>query len=114
MRTFLLDENNDLTLDKTGNLAMTSGIEATAQTSRNFAATRSGEMIHDMDLGVPFFMTSFDRFPNLAQFEAALRRRLIEIETVQAVTALDVQYTDGAVKYTATLQTSDGAVTING
>lgn len=114
MRTFLLDENSDLMLDKTGNLAMVEGIQATAQTSRNFAATRGGEMIHAADLGIPFFMTSFDRFPNLAQFEAALRRRLLEVETVQAVTGLDVRYEDGAVKYTAMLQTEDGDVTING
>lgn len=114
MRTFLLDENNDLMLDNTGNLAMVEGIEATAQTSRNFAATRGSEMIHAMDQGIPFFMTSFDRFPNLAQFEAALRRRLLQVESVQAVTALDVQYDDGAVKYTATLRTTDGVVTING
>ncbi len=114
MRTFQLTPDNDFMLDKTGNIAMASGIEATAQTSRNFAATRSSEMIHSADQGLPFFMTSFDRFPNLAQFEAALRRRLMQVETVQAVTALDVQYTDGAVNYTATLQTDDGAVTING
>lgn len=114
MKSFLLDEDNDLTLDKTGNLALVSGIEATAQTSRNFAASRTGEMIHNADQGIPFFLTSFDRFPNLAQFEAALRRRLLQVETVQAVAALDVQYEDGAVSYTATLQTDDGAVTING
>ena len=114
MRTFLLDKENDFTLDKTGNIAMVSDIHATAQTSRNFAAARSGEMIHNADQGIPFFMTSFDRFPNLAQFEAALRRRLMQVETVQAVTALDVQYVDGAVSYTATLQTDDGALTING
>src|SRR5690606_26487430 len=114
MRTFRLDENNDLTLDNTGNLAMVTGIEATAQTSRNYAGTRSGEMIYAMDDGIPFFMTSFDRFPNLAQFDAALRRRLLQVETVRAVIALDVSYEDGAVKYTATLQTTDGVVTING
>lgn len=114
MRTFLLDENNDFVLDKSGNIAMAAGIEATAQTSRNFAAARRSEMIHSADQGIPFFDTSFDRFPNLAQFEAALRRRLLQVDTVQAVTALDVQYEDGAIKYTATLKTDDGAVTING
>ena len=114
MRTFALDENNDMMLDRQGNLAITEGIKATAQTSRNFASTRTGEAIHAIDVGVPFFMTAFDHFPNLAQFEAALRRRLLQVGTVTAVTALDVQYADGSIKYTATLATTDGQVTING
>lgn len=114
MRTFSTNEGNDLYLDKQGNLSLAEDIHATAQASRNFASTRRAEMIHAMDLGIPFFQTTFDRFPSMAQLEASLRRRLLEIETVRSVTSLDVQYTNGEIKYTATLQTDDGALTING
>lgn len=114
MRTLAIDGNNDLFIDKTGNISVIDGIRATAQTSRNFAQTRTGEMIFSIDRGIPFFLVAFDRFPNLAQFEAAIRRRLLEIETIESISALNVQFIDGAVKYTADIITIDGAVTING
>lgn len=114
MRTIAVNENNDFFLDNTGSIPILSGKQATSQTARNFAATKKGEMIHAIQLGIPFFEVAFDHFPNLAQFEASLRRRLLEVPTVDSITHLEVDYLDGVITYTATIKTDQGEVTING
>lgn len=114
MITFAGDENNDWTLDREGNIAMLTGASAVSQTSVEFAKTRLGEMIHQINIGIPFFITAFDRSPNLAQFEAAMRRRLLTVPDVLSITALQAEISGDALKYTATLKTIYGAAYING
>lgn len=114
MKTFAVDENNDFYVDKAGNFPILSSKQAVAQVSRHYAATKFEEMIHQFDLGIPFFETSFDHFPNMVQFEVALRKRLMEIPNVQSVSRVDVDFTDSTLSYVAVLQTDFGEVPING
>lgn len=114
MITLELDQDNDLQLNATGTFTMLGGVQAVAQTTRNYAATRRAEMIHEMDLGIPFGLTAFDRAPNLAQFDAALRRRLLEAPEVVRVVSVDVRVSGDILKYSAIIDTTDGAIQIDG
>ena len=115
MRTFgATESHNDLYLDKGGSLAILLGAEAVAETSEHFAQTLRGEMIYETQSGIPYLGQTFERSPNLAQFEAALRRRLEAVPEVTSIEALDVQWVSGEIKYTATLETPQGLVSING
>lgn len=114
MKTFAVDENNDFFVDKTGSFPIISGRDAVAQTSKHFAATKLEEMIHQHDLGIPFFETSFNRFPSIPQFEVALRKRLKEVPTVTSVPRVDVDYSNGVLSYTATIKTEQGEIPVNG
>lgn len=114
MISFQTDENNDFVTLPNGNLAMVSDRDAVAQEAKHFAATVRAEMIHAYDEGIPFLREAFSKQPNLAQFEAALRRRLRGTPGVTGIVSLDTQIEGEALKYTATLQTTYGMVTING
>ncbi|WP_041937510.1 hypothetical protein [Bordetella avium] len=114
MITFKTGDNNDFVVLPNGNLALETGINAVAQEARHFAATAKREMIHAFDQGVPFLREAFSKQPNLAQFEAALRRRLLELDEVDEVQSLDVAIDGESLKYTAVLNTAYGVVTLDG
>ena len=114
MRTLGVDENNDLILTPQRRLPILSGIEAVAQTARQYASTLLGEMIHAIDQGVPYFTVAFGASPNVSQFEAVMRRRLLECPGVLRISELSAQQTGDALSYTATIVTEFGTGTING
>lgn len=114
MRTFQTDQTNDFVVGADGNLVLIRDIHAVSQESRHFAATLRGEMIHAIDEGVPYFREAFNKNPNLAQMEAALRRRILSLADVVAITSLKALIDGETLKYTATIQTIYGSVAING
>ncbi|MGW9067003.1 hypothetical protein ACWGPO_23200 [Achromobacter animicus] len=114
MISFQTDDDNDFVTLPNGNLAMVRNRDAVAQEAKHFAATARAEMIHAYDEGIPFLREAFSKQPNLAQFEASLRRRLLNTPDVTAILSLVTQIEGEALKYTATLQTTYGTVTING
>lgn len=114
MITFQTDDDNDFVTLTNGNLAIVSDRQAVAQEAKHFAATARAEMIHAYDEGIPFLREAFSKQPNLAQFEASLRRRLLDTPDVTSIVSLDTQIEGETLKYTATLQTTYGTVTING
>lgn len=114
MISFRTDDNNDFVTLPNGNLAMVTDRAAVAQEAQHFAATVRGEMIHAVDEGIPFLRDVFSKQPNLAQFEASLRRRLLSTPNVAGIVSLVTQIEGESLKYTAALQTTYGTVTING
>ncbi len=114
MISFQTDDDNDFVTLPNGNLAMVNDRVAVAQEAKHFAATALAEMIHAYDEGIPFLREAFSKQPNLAQFEASLRRRLLSTPDVTAILSLVTQIEGEALKYAATLQTTYGTVTING
>ncbi|MDX3877595.1 hypothetical protein EUC41_08415 [Achromobacter denitrificans] len=114
MITFQTDDDNDFVTLPNGNLAMAEDRDAVAQEAKHYAATARAEMIHAYDEGIPFLREAFSKQPNLAQFEASLRRRLLGTPDVTGIVSLVTQIESETLKYTATLQTTYGTVTING
>lgn len=114
MRTLQADATNDLTLDGAGNLALLEGAAAAEQTARQYGQTRRREMIHAMDLGIPFELLVWGGTPNVAQYEAVLRARLLQVPEVTAVIALSARQDGDTLSYSATLETTAGEVTISG
>lgn len=114
MISFQTDDDNDFVTLPNGNLAMVTDRLAVAQEAKHFAATARAEMIHAHDEGIPFLREAFSKQPNLAQFEASLRRRLLSTPDVTGILSLTTQIEGETLKYTATLQTTYGTVTING
>ncbi|MFD4837647.1 hypothetical protein ACFWP0_09070 [Achromobacter sp. NPDC058515] len=114
MISFQTDDDNDFVTLPNGNLALVTDRDAVAQEAKHFAATARAEMIHAYDEGIPFLREAFSKQPNLAQFEASLRRRLLGAPDVTGIVSLTTQIEGETLKYTATLQTTYGTVTING
>lgn len=113
-QTLAVDDQNDLYLTPGGLLALAVAAPAVAQASAQAARTLRGEMVLAVDLGIPFFDTIFAGVPNVPQFEAALRQRLLAVRDVTGIVSLVSQVTMGRYAYVATLTTPYGPVTING
>ncbi len=114
MRTFKTDENNDFVQDAAGNLVLFSGLEAEGQETQHFAATLRGEMIHQTQNGVPFFLLSFGATPSIQQFEASIRSRLRQSPDVIDVLSVEASQVSDTLVYTAEIRTTSGVTTING
>lgn len=106
MRTFLTDRNNDLVISD-GNLTALSGLDAVISASKHYAQTLHGEMIHDMTNGIRMFDTAFNR-PRLALFANEIRRRIMQVPDVIAVTRLDARVSQGTLFYDAWISTQYG------
>lgn len=114
MRTLNVNADNDLVLNEFGYLWFVSDIDAVLLTARQYASTLLGEMIHNEDQGVPYFGVAFGASPNIAQFEAALRRRLLQCPGVIRIDELTAQQVGDVLGYTATITTEFGQGTVNG
>jgi hypothetical protein len=114
LSTFALDVNNDFVTDESGNLLMLHGIDAIAQTVKNYASTLQGEMILDIESGIPFFSTPLGRPNDLRRYEAFLRRRILQVPGITSIISLEASQVEDVVKYTVQLRTVYGEVLING
>ena len=114
MRTLNANADNDLVLNDLGYLSFATDIDAVLLTARQYASALLGEMIHNADQGVPYFGVAFGSSPNIAQFEAGLRRRLLQCPGVIRIDELTAQQVGDVLGYTATITTEFGQGTVNG
>ena len=77
MTTLLSNMSNDLALNESGRIEVIGGIYAIAQSARAYMQSRLGEMFYNADQGIPFADVVWAGSPNIAQFEAAGRARLL-------------------------------------
>lgn len=112
--TFSINENNDIYLDASGNIAMSTGLEAVKNICQNAAQTRFGEMIYATNEGLPFFETLWNGKPNTSQFEAALRNTLLQVADVKQVISVATQIRDNTLIYRAIILTIYGQTFIDG
>lgn len=114
MKTLSTDNNNDLYLDNTGNIAVVTDIVATMESCAHEVKTRLGECVLDTERGIPFFETVFNGVPLLMQFEAACRAAILGVAGVTEVISFVTRVIDGQLAYEATIRTIYGTGTING
>lgn len=114
MRTFNATETNDLALSAADNFQVISSVEAIGQAARQAMQTRRGEMIHDVQGGIPFDIVAWEGTPNIPQFEAAARRRLRAVAGVREIISFEASLTGDVLTYVTVLQTDEGEVTVNG
>lgn len=108
MITISTTTNNDFARDAAGNITLVTGLSAVLQTAEHLAYTLTGEMIMALTEGVPFWDTAFSPTPNIAQFEAFLRERILQTPDVLEVLNLEAQQVGDELLYTATLRTPYG------
>ena len=114
MRVIAADGNNDLFIGPDGSLAMATGLEAVMQAAQQAAQTQLGEMIYAVDSGVPNFAAIWNGAPNVAQFEAYLRRTLLAVNHVTGISGLTITVEGNKLSYTATIETEYGPGALNG
>lgn len=113
-RVFTVDANNDLMLAGNGNLAISAELEAVMQACAHAAKAQLTEMVLSADQGVPNFQTIWNGAPNVIQFEAYLRRQLLQVVGVVEVVSLEVVISNNVLSYTAVIRTIYGEGALNG
>lgn len=113
-QTLATSSTNDLLLDAGGNIVVASGLSAVECTARSTAQVRRGDLVLARDVGIPFEQTAWAGVPNVTQFTAHLRRRLLAVEGVTRIVSLTTERSGDALRYEATLRTLYGDLTVNG
>lgn len=114
-QTFAVNSNNDLYLDRNGNLAIVRDLQAVLQDCEHAAKAQLGEMIFAADEGIPNFQTIWNGGnPNIAQFEAALRQNVGAVVGVTSIRNIDILIQNNTLTYTMTIVTIYGAGVISG
>lgn len=103
-----VNENRDIFVDGKGNIALVRNVLAVKESAQEAAQSQLGEMIYAVDRGIPNFKVVWNGAPNVAQFEAALRRELLRVTDVIGVPIISAKLVGDALVYTATIQTSYG------
>lgn len=114
MKTLAVDGNNDIYIARDGNLALNTGLLAVQETCAQAAKAQLGEMVLDTQRGIPNFQTVWNGKPNIAQFEAYLRRTLLGVQGVIGITELTITVESDILTYSASITTIYGSGVING
>ncbi|AVL75500.1 MULTISPECIES: hypothetical protein [Enterobacterales] len=114
MKTFNVNSNNDIHLGNNGNLSIVSGERASKNRCEHYVKALRGEMLHKLDMGIPYWKTTFGRQADIPLFEAAFRDRLRELDDVISVVSFSALIADNSLNYTAVIQTIYGEITLNG
>lgn len=114
MITLAVDLNNDLFIGSDGNLAFVRDVEAVSQNSVHYGKTLRNEMLHEFDLGIPFFIVAFGSSITPQQYEAATKQRILQTPGVIGIKAFETVQVDDDLQYTATIETIYGLSVING
>jgi hypothetical protein len=108
-RTFGTNALNDLYIGDNGKMVILTGLKAVLQTCEQVAKGFLGEMVLDIDRGVPYKQVIFVGVPNYAQFSSALRLLWLGVDGVQEVVSLVLLPLVGnTLPYTAVIRTIYG------
>lgn len=109
------DDTNDLFLDNAGNISVVDGLQAVLYACASAARTKLGECVLQVDYGIPFEETVWLGVPQIAQYQAALRQALQQVDGVQQVLSLNVARVNAqTLGYTAVIQTDFGQGNLGG
>lgn len=113
-RVLAVDSKNDIYISATGSLASATGLTATMQAAQQAVQAQLGEMMYAVDQGVPSFQTVWNGAPNVAQFEAYLRRTILAVANVTGIDSLTISTAGNKLSYVANIQTIYGPGALNG
>ena len=106
--------SNDIYLDSFGNISLSTNLQAVLENCAQAARTLLGEIVFNINQGIPYFQVVWIGVPNILQFSAALRLAFLAVSGVSEVVTLDTQQVDNSLTYTAVIKTVYGIGTLNG
>ena len=114
MKTIAINENNDIYLTPSGNLAIKTDLAAMGDILINKAQTNRGELIYDTAKGVDYFNTIFSSpcYPEL--FQQQLVSELENTDQVLEVSDYEAAVENNVYAYSVNITTTYGEVALNG
>lgn len=114
MKTIGTNQNNDIYIDSSGNLAILTDINALANISKNAILTTQGEPQYNQENGIPYFETIFTDTPSIDLFQAAQIATLENLENVNRVEEYNYSQANNIFSYSVKIDTTYGEIIING
>ena len=114
MKTIGTNQNNDIYIDTSGNLAILTDINALANVSKNAILTTQGEPQYNQESGIPYFETIFCDTPKIDLFQAAQIATLENLENVNRVEEYKYSQANNIFSYSVKIDTTFGEIEING
>lgn len=115
---------NDIYLDADGNLSVSTDLQAVLQGCAQVAQTLLGELIYNVNQGIPYFQVVWVGVPNIQQFLAALRTAWLTTvpNVVEVVSLVTSQVNDPTAQsqtadiltYNAIIRTTFGSGVLSG
>ena len=93
-KTLLLDQNWDLTLDKSGRIAVAEGAYATAQNVANECRLFTNDAYFETERGIPYYLVALGRKLSPSVLRARLRDAAMLVEDVEDVTEVMLESLD--------------------
>ena len=107
-KTLACDSNNDLYIDKYGNIAIVSGRQSVLECCAHAMKTISKECVFDQPRGIPYFEAVWSGSPNIQQFNFASIQALSAVADVVSVPDFTSVVSDNKVSYRAVIETIYG------
>lgn len=111
--TLAVDASNDIVVSAAGSLELLTDAPAVLQGTLHAARVRRTECVLDFPRGIPFETTAWAGIPDVRRYEAALRQQLLAVEGVTGIMSLVVRRQGDNLRYSTTLRTIYGPVTLN-
>lgn len=112
---------NDLYVGVDGNLVVAGltlenndQLNAVLYSCQNISRSVLGEMVLQVNRGLPNFQTIWNGNPDIAQWEIALRTALLSVDGVIEISEIDVVITGDVLNYAATIITNFGQGIVDG
>lgn len=105
---------DDIYLDRFGNISISHDLESVLEACAQAGQTVLGELLFNVNQGIPFFQTVWIGVPNFQQYTAALRLAFLNVPNVIEVVSLSITQINNGLEYTAIIRTAFGTGNING
>ena len=105
---------NDLYLNADGNIATGRDQQAVLEGCAHVAQTLLGELVLNINQGIPYFQTLWIGVPNITQFNAALRAAFLSVPNVIEVVSLFTTQNNDTLTYTAVIRSVYGSSGLTG
>lgn len=112
MTSIATDDLNDILVNDSNNFVLLDGIQATLQDCEHKLKAQRGEMVLQIDEGVPYEDTVFNN-TNLQAFRAASIEQLLDVPNVLEVIEFTPSWTGDVVSFVAVIRTIYGVGSVN-
>jgi hypothetical protein len=114
MKSFITDENNDLTLDKWGNIRLEDGVEAYRQHIINVIRLQQYEYPYDLMRGINWIGYVFGQTANLTVWESQLFEVISKMSFIKNILDWKYNIEGNVLQFNLVVNTDLGEITIRG
>lgn len=112
MKSFGVNANNDMYIGPDGNLVISTGLQAVLEVCAQKTKTILGELVLNVDQGIPYFQSVFSGTQNLQQFAAYLRSTILVVPGVTGINSLNFSKVGDTLIYVIEINTIYGNGTV--